>query len=125
MKMEELKKKVLEIEKQFQMEVSKELREILFLESKLLETGIDREFKRDLGLLAEGDPLVGNHKFKRSDYQLAWEKGENGVFHLSLLNKILGRKLPLKKCPPVFFQEIVGLLPQFIQELHLEISKEK
>ena len=122
MKMKELKKKILEIEGTFQMEVSKELREILFLESKLLEIGVDKEFKRDLGPMAEGDPVLGNHKFKRSDYQLAWEKGENGVFQFSLLNKILGRKLPLKKCPQVFFQEILDLLPLFIQELHQEIS---
>ena len=122
MKIEELKKKILEIEGTFQMEVSMELREILFLESKLLEIGVDKEFRRDLGSISEGDPVLGNHKFKRSDYQLAWEKGENGVFHLSLLNKILKRKLPLKKCPEVFFQEILDLLPLFIQELHQEIS---
>ncbi len=123
MNIEELKKKISEIEGQFQMEVSKDLREILFIESKLLETGIDQEFKRDLGTLAEGDPPLGNHKFKRSDYQLAWEKGEKGIFHFSLLNKILGRKLPLKKCPPGFFPEIVGILPRFIEELHQETAK--
>ena len=123
MKIEELKKKISEIEGQFQMEVSKELREILFFESKLLETGVDHEFRRDLGNLAEGDPLLGNHNYRRSDYQLAWEKGEKGVFHFSLLNKILGRKLPLKKCPAGFFPEIVCLIPRFIEELHLEIAK--
>ncbi len=96
MNIEELKKKISEIEGQFQMEVSKDLREILFFESKLLETGVDQEFKRDLGTLAEGDPLLGNHKFKRSDYQLAWEKGEKFINTPEKLEASQKRN-PLKK----------------------------
>lgn len=125
MKIEELRKKISDIEGQFQMEVAKELREILFFESKLLENGINQEFKRDLADLTDQNPILGNHQYRLSDYQLAWEKGENDLFYFSLLNKVLGRKIPLKKCPKVFFQEILALMPRFIEELHLDQLKEK
>ncbi len=122
--MEDLKNKILEIEKQFKMEIPRELRDILFLESRLLENGVNREFRRDLSLLSDRNPTLGNHQYKLSDYQLSWEKGEKGLFQFTLLNKSLNRKLPLRQCPKVFFREILDLMPRFIEELHLEIALE-
>jgi hypothetical protein len=124
MKIEELKKRISEIEGQFHTETSKELREIIFIEAKLLENEIIVEFKRDLSHFTDKNPVLGKHQFRLSDYQLAWEKGENDIFNLSLTNKVLGKKIPLKKCPKNFFPEILGLMPLFLEELNREVLKE-